>query len=69
MYAVLVSVDDANVFNCASSRSHAALAFHYAQLEAAAFREEFDPEKFEDPTKPKIDMIHKVRRLPFEPML
>ena len=37
-----------------------ALAYHYAQLEASAFREEFDPSTFEDPTRPKIDMIHKV---------
>lgn len=36
------------------------LAYHYAQLEASAFREEFNPDTFEDPTKPKIDMIHKV---------
>lgn len=37
-----------------------ALAFHYAQLEASAFREEYDPSTFDDPTKPKLDMIHKV---------
>jgi hypothetical protein len=37
-----------------------ALAFHYAQLEASAFRDEFDPSAFEDATRPKIDMIHKV---------
>ncbi|KLO17356.1 ku70-like protein [Schizopora paradoxa] len=36
-----------------------ALAFHYAQLEATAFREPFEPDNFEDPTLPKIDMIHK----------
>jgi ATP-dependent DNA helicase 2 subunit 1 len=37
------------------------LAFHNAQLEASAFREEYDPDTFEDMTLPKIDMIHKVR--------
>ena len=37
------------------------MAFHNAQLEASAFREEFDPESFEDLTLPKYDMIHKVR--------
>ena len=45
-------------------RSHApflALAYHNAQLEASAFREEFDPESFEDLTEPKYDMIHRVR--------
>lgn len=36
-----------------------ALAFHYAQLEATAFREEFDPASFEDHTLPKNDTIHK----------
>ncbi|TDL25552.1 Ku DNA-binding complex, Ku70 subunit [Rickenella mellea] len=36
-----------------------ALAFHYAQLEASAFREEYDPESFDDLTEPKYDMIHK----------
>jgi ATP-dependent DNA helicase 2 subunit 1 len=38
-----------------------ALAYHNAQLQASAFREEFDPEAFEDLTRPKYDMIHKVR--------
>jgi hypothetical protein len=37
-----------------------ALAYHNAQLEASAFREEFDPESFEDLTEPKYEMIHKV---------
>jgi ATP-dependent DNA helicase 2 subunit 1 len=37
-----------------------ALAYHNAQLEASAFREEFDNEAFEDLTEPKIDMMHKV---------
>ena len=37
-----------------------ALAYHNAQLEASAFREEFDPESFEDLTLPKVDVIHKV---------
>ncbi|KAG5352384.1 hypothetical protein C0989_002575 [Termitomyces sp. Mn162] len=36
-----------------------ALAYHNAQLEASAFREEFDPDSFEDLTLPKIEMIHK----------
>jgi ATP-dependent DNA helicase 2 subunit 1 len=40
------------------------LAFHNAQLQATAFREDFDPETFEDLTLPKIDMIHKVRHPP-----
>jgi ATP-dependent DNA helicase 2 subunit 1 len=35
------------------------LAFHYAQLEATAFREEFDPASFEDHTLPKNDTIHR----------
>ncbi|KIJ62975.1 hypothetical protein HYDPIDRAFT_114120 [Hydnomerulius pinastri MD-312] len=36
-----------------------ALAYHNAQLQASAFREEFDAESFEDLTRPKYDMIHK----------
>ncbi|TFK50167.1 ku70-like protein [Heliocybe sulcata] len=36
-----------------------ALAYHNAQLEASAFREEYDPESFEDLTIPKYDLIHK----------
>ncbi|KAH9030825.1 SPOC like C-terminal domain-containing protein [Lactarius hengduanensis] len=36
-----------------------ALAFHYAQLEATAFREEFDAASFEDNTLPKNNTIHK----------
>jgi ATP-dependent DNA helicase 2 subunit 1 len=36
------------------------LAYHNAQLQASAFREEYDPETFEDLTEPKFDMIHKV---------
>ncbi|RDX46256.1 ku70-like protein [Lentinus brumalis] len=35
------------------------LAYHNAQLEASAFREEFDPEAFEDLTEPKYDVMHK----------
>lgn len=38
----------------------AALAYHNAQLEASAFREEWDSGSFEDLTEPKYDMIHKV---------
>ena len=36
-----------------------ALAFHYAQLEATAFREEFNPSEFDDRTLPKNDTIRK----------
>jgi ATP-dependent DNA helicase 2 subunit 1 len=36
-----------------------ALAFHYAQLEATAFREEFNPALFVDHTFPKNDTIRK----------
>ncbi|KAL4250950.1 ATP-dependent DNA helicase II subunit 1 [Abortiporus biennis] len=36
-----------------------ALAYHNAQLEASAFREEFDEESFEDLTLPKYSMIRK----------
>ncbi|KAL0945327.1 hypothetical protein HGRIS_000828 [Hohenbuehelia grisea] len=36
-----------------------ALAFHNAQLEASAFREQFDADAFEDLTEPKHDLIHK----------
>ncbi|KAI9067712.1 ku70-like protein [Trametes sanguinea] len=35
-----------------------ALAYHNAQLEASAFREDFDPEAFEDLTMPKYNMMH-----------
>lgn len=35
------------------------LAYHNAQLQAVAFREEFDGESFEDLTRPKYDIIHK----------
>ncbi|KAJ3935286.1 MAG: SPOC like C-terminal domain-containing protein [Lentinula lateritia] len=35
-----------------------ALAFHYDQLEASAFREEFNPDAFEDLTEPNVDLIH-----------
>jgi ATP-dependent DNA helicase 2 subunit 1 len=37
-----------------------ALAYHNLQLEAAAFREEFDPETFEDLTLPNYNAMHKV---------
>ncbi|KAJ3572879.1 hypothetical protein NP233_g2790 [Leucocoprinus birnbaumii] len=36
-----------------------ALAYHNAQLQASAFREEFDPDAFDDLTEPNIGMIHK----------
>ena len=38
-----------------------ALAYHNAQLEAAAFREEYDPDTFEDLTEPNSKAIHRVR--------
>ena len=37
-----------------------ALAYHNMQLEAAAFREELDPESFEDLTLPNYKAMHKV---------
>ena len=36
-----------------------ALAYHNAQLEASAFREEYDAEAFEDLTAPKAAAIHR----------
>ncbi|EAU85129.2 Ku70 [Coprinopsis cinerea okayama7 len=36
-----------------------ALAYHNAQLEASAFREEYDPDSFEDLTLPPVEGIHK----------
>ena len=42
-------------------RRPTALAYHNAQLEASAFREEFDPESFEDLTLPTYESLHKVR--------
>ena len=36
-----------------------ALTFHYAQLEATAFREKFDATSFQDHTLPKNYTIHK----------
>ncbi|OBZ72522.1 ATP-dependent DNA helicase II subunit 1 [Grifola frondosa] len=56
-------IDKLNVKNGSyppDSYPNPALAYHNAQLEASAFREEFDPESFEDLTEPKYDMIHKV---------
>ena len=44
-----------------SNARYLALAFHNAQLEAVAFRDEFDPESLEDRTLPKYEVIHKVR--------
>ncbi|KAF9072547.1 ku70-like protein [Rhodocollybia butyracea] len=37
-----------------------ALAYHYEQLEASAFQEEFNAAAFEDHTEPKLDLIHKA---------
>ena len=48
------------VYMCTSSADLLALAYHNAQLQASAFREEFDTEAFEDLTRPKYDMVHKV---------
>ncbi|KAG9316111.1 SPOC like C-terminal domain-containing protein [Chiua virens] len=36
-----------------------ALAYHNAQLQASAFREEFDADGFEDLTRPRYDVVHK----------
>ncbi|XP_006458925.1 hypothetical protein AGABI2DRAFT_217743 [Agaricus bisporus var. bisporus H97] len=36
-----------------------ALSYHNAQLQASAFREEFDVEAFEDMTEPNFEKIHK----------
>lgn len=37
-----------------------ALQFHHEQLQATAFREEYDPETFVDLTLPKYEMFRKV---------
>lgn len=39
---------------------NAALAFHHEQLQATAFREEYDPDTFEDLTLPKYEAFRKV---------
>lgn len=39
---------------------YTALAYHNEQLQASAFREQYDPESFEDLTEPKVEMIHKA---------
>lgn len=41
------------------SNPNPALGYHNLQLESAAFREEFDPETFEDPTLPNYKALHK----------
>jgi len=43
----------------ADSNPNPALAYHNLQLEAAAFREVFDPEAFEDLTLPNYKAMHK----------
>ena len=49
------------LFSCCSTISrYTALAFHNEQLQASAFREQYDPESFEDLTEPKVEMIHKA---------
>ena len=45
---------------CSTISWYTALAFHNEQLQASAFREEYDPESFEDLTEPKVEMIHKA---------
>ncbi|KAI0750167.1 ku70-like protein [Daedaleopsis nitida] len=55
-------IDKLNVKNGSyppDSYPNPALAYHNTQLEASAFREEFDEDSFEDLTEPKYDMIHK----------
>ena len=42
------------------NHTNLALAFHNLQLEAAAFREEFDQGVFEDLTLPNYQAMHKV---------
>ena len=42
------------------SNTPLALVYHNLQLEAAAFREEFDPKTFEDLTLPNYKAMHKV---------
>jgi Ku70/Ku80 C-terminal arm len=37
-----------------------ALAYHNEQLQATAFRDDYDPESFEDVTLPPVKGIHKV---------
>ncbi|KZV77298.1 Ku DNA-binding complex, Ku70 subunit [Peniophora sp. CONT] len=52
-----------NIYN-PDSYPNPSLAFHNAQLEAAAFREEYDPEEFEDLTVPSYaGMIKKAGEL------
>ncbi|TRM62208.1 ku70-like protein [Schizophyllum amplum] len=36
-----------------------ALAYHNEQLQASAFREEYEPSDFDDQTKPAFDLMHK----------
>lgn len=45
-----------------------ALAFHNEQLQASAFREQYDPASFEDLTLPKHEMISKVRAVAASPI-
>ncbi len=57
---ILIPVCPLRTCRCRLTRTVlSALAFHYAQLEATAFREEFDPTSFEDHTLPKYDKIRK----------
>lgn len=42
------------------NNTNPALEYHNLQLEAAAFREEFNPETFEDLTLPNYKAMHKV---------
>jgi hypothetical protein len=57
---ILIPVCAVRTCRCRLTRTAlSALAFHYAQLEATAFREGFDPSSFEDHTLPKNDTIRK----------
>lgn len=47
-------------YPCLTGSIFAALAFHNEQLQASAFREEYDPANFEDLTLPPVDKMHKV---------
>ncbi|KAJ3501671.1 hypothetical protein NMY22_g18843 [Coprinellus aureogranulatus] len=55
----LVNVDELQVPTPLKLEPCLALAFHNAQLEAAAFREEFHPDEFQDLTEPNSKAIHK----------
>ncbi|KAG6816666.1 hypothetical protein H0H87_004026 [Tephrocybe sp. NHM501043] len=61
-HAARAWIDKLSVKNGAyppDSYPNPALAFHNAQLEASAFREQYDPDEFEDLTLPKYESLHK----------